>query len=119
MHDRANATLTSRAHNIHILYRRDDYFGWLRFTVCGFLFPLVASISWRAAFTVRVARGVDPRPSELTMTYTIGKVDDSPYASRLCLSLAQTVPREPADYPRRAGSGPPSRKPCDQNRPQE
>ena len=71
------------------------------------------------AFTVRIARGVDPRPSELSMTYTIGKVDDSPYASRLCLSLAQTVPREPADYPRRAGSDPPSRKPCDQNWPQE
>ena len=55
---------------------------------------------------VRVARGVDPRACELTMTYTIGKEDDSHYTSRPSLGLAHTVPREPADNPRRAGSGP-------------
>ena len=59
---------------------------------------------------VRVAREVDPRTGELTMTYMIGKEDDSQYASRPSQGLAHTVPREPADYPHRAGSGVPRRQ---------
>ena len=69
------------------------------------------------AWPVRVARGVDPRSSELTMKSTIGKEDDEHYSqrpSRAChmpcpVTLPITPPRrrgKPLAWLPRAGSGP-------------